>query len=87
MCGIAAIIALAGNDVPPALCGRFDAALAHRGPDASGLATYRRDGSLAPADAAELALLHRRLSIIDLDPRGNQPMVSADGRYVLVFNG
>ncbi len=30
---------------------------------------------------------HRRLSIIDLSDRANQPMVSADGRYVLVFNG
>jgi asparagine synthase (glutamine-hydrolysing) len=87
MCGLAAIIALPGNRVPPALCTRFDAALAHRGPDASGLATYRRDGSPVPADAAEVALLHRRLSIIDLDPRANQPMASSDGRYVLVFNG
>ena len=87
MCGIAAIIALAGNDVPPALCGRFDAALAHRGPDASGLATFRRDGTPCAGDAAEVALIHRRLSIIDLDPRANQPMASADGRYVLVFNG
>ena len=87
MCGIAAIIALGDNRVPPALCRSFDVALAHRGPDASGLATYRRDGSPAPTDAAELALLHRRLSIIDLDPRANQPMTSADGRYVLIFNG
>ena len=87
MCGIAAIIALGDNRVPPALCRSFDVALAHRGPDASGLATYRRGGSPAPTDAAELALLHRRLSIIDLDPRANQPMASADGRYVLVFNG
>ena len=38
-------------------------------------------------DAAEVALIHRRLSIIDLDPRANQPMASADGRYVIVFNG
>jgi asparagine synthase (glutamine-hydrolysing) len=87
MCGIAAIIALPGNRVPPVLCTRFDAVLAHRGPDASGLATYRRDGSPVAAEAAEVALLHRRLSIIDLDPRANQPMTSADGRYVLVFNG
>jgi asparagine synthase (glutamine-hydrolysing) len=87
MCGIAAVIALNGNTVPPALCVRFDASLAHRGPDASGLATYRRDGSPAAAEAAEVALLHRRLSIIDLDPRANQPMPSPDGRYVLVFNG
>ena len=30
---------------------------------------------------------HRRLSIIDLDPRSNQPMTSADGRLVITFNG
>jgi asparagine synthase (glutamine-hydrolysing) len=87
MCGIAAIIAFSGSRVPPALCARFDAALAHRGPDAGGLATYARDASVAPAEAADIALLHRRLSIIDLDPRANQPMASTDGRYVLVFNG
>ena len=45
MCGIAAVIATADNLVPPALCARLDAALAHRGPDASGLATFRRDGT------------------------------------------
>jgi asparagine synthase (glutamine-hydrolysing) len=87
MCGLAAIIGFPGNRIPPALCARFDQALAHRGPDASGLATYQRDGSPVAADAAEVALLHRRLSIIDLDPRANQPMASADGRYVVVFNG
>ena len=32
-------------------------------------------------------LVFRRLSILDLSPAGHQPMVSADGRYVLVFNG
>ena len=87
MCGIAAVIATADNIVPPALCARIDAALAHRGPDASGLATFRRDGTPVAPDAAEIALIHRRLSIIDLDPRANQPMASADGRYVIVFNG
>jgi asparagine synthase (glutamine-hydrolysing) len=87
MCGIAAVIATADNNVPPALCARLDAALAHRGPDASGLATFRRDGARVASEAAEVALIHRRLSIIDLDPRANQPMASADGRYVIVFNG
>jgi asparagine synthase (glutamine-hydrolysing) len=87
MCGIAAVIATADNTVSPALCARLDAALAHRGPDASGLATFRRDGTPVAPDAAEVALIHRRLSIIDLDPRSNQPMTSADGRYVIVFNG
>ena len=49
------------------LYARFDAALAHRGPDASGRATYLRDGAPCGPDAAELVLLHRRLAIIDLD--------------------
>ena len=52
--------------------------IAHRGPDDSG----------AWVDAeAGVGLGHRRLSIVDLSPEGHQPMTSADGRYVLVFNG
>ncbi len=35
----------------------------------------------------QLILAHRRLSILDLDPRASQPMLSSDGRYVMVFNG
>jgi asparagine synthase (glutamine-hydrolysing) len=49
--------------------------IAHRGPDAAG---EWREG--------EVFLGHRRLSIIDL-ASGAQPMQSADGRYVVVFNG
>lgn len=48
----------------------------HRGPDAGG--EYLDDW---------VGLGHRRLSIIDLSPLGNQPMYSADGRYLIVFNG
>jgi len=48
----------------------------HRGPDASG--EYLD---------SEMGLAHRRLSIVDLSPLGNQPMHSPDGRYVIVFNG
>src|SRR5262245_47083076 len=81
------MLALRGHRVPAEFCRRFDAALAHRGPDAAGLATYLRDGSPSPPEAAELALVHRRLSIIDLDARANQPMTSPDGRYVVIFNG
>ncbi len=47
-----------------------------RGPDAEGL--WAGEG---------VVLGHRRLAIIDLDSRSNQPMIFADGRYVLVFNG
>ena len=52
--------------------------LAHRGPDDSGVWTD---------SAAGVALAHRRLSILDLSVAGHQPMVSASGRYVIVFNG
>lgn len=51
-------------------------AVAHRGPDGEG---HWIEGNVA--------LGHRRLSIIDLSPAGHQPMVSADGRYVLTYNG
>lgn len=48
----------------------------HRGPDAAGQYID-----------AEIALGHRRLSIIDVSEQGNQPLYSADGNLVLVFNG
>jgi asparagine synthase (glutamine-hydrolysing) len=50
--------------------------LNHRGPDASG---YIRTGNYQ--------LGHKRLKIIDLDNRSNQPFYSRDGRYALIFNG
>jgi asparagine synthase (glutamine-hydrolysing) len=52
--------------------------LAHRGPDDS--------GTWVEAESA-VAFAFRRLSILDVSPEGHQPMVSASGRYVLVFNG
>jgi asparagine synthase (glutamine-hydrolysing) len=53
-------------------------ALAHRGPDAFG---EWND------PVAGVGLAHRRLSILDLSPEGGQPMLSACGRYAVVFNG
>lgn len=53
-------------------------AIIHRGPDDEGLWVD------APAG---LALAQRRLSIIDLSHAGHQPMISACGRYVMVYNG
>jgi asparagine synthase (glutamine-hydrolysing) len=52
--------------------------LAHRGPD--------RGAAWVDADAG-LAFGHRRLAIVDLSPAGDQPMVSACGRYVIAYNG
>ena len=52
------------------------AALAHRGPDHTGLMV--REG---------LGLVHTRLSLIDLDSRAHQPYIGDSDRYVLVYNG
>ena len=81
MCGIAGLIdrSLAGNR--SALEARAKAmadAIAYRGPDGSGV--------WSSADAG-VALAHRRLAIIDLTVAGAQPMVSADGRWVISYNG
>ena len=50
---------------------------------------YERAGARCEGlwEGEAVVLGHRRLAIIDLDSRSNQPMLSADGRYALVFNG
>lgn len=50
----------------------------HRGPDDSGV---------WHDDSAQVAMVHRRLSILDLSPAGHQPMLSTSSRFVIVFNG
>lgn len=75
MCGIAGIYHF---DRSPAEYGvnAMTARMAARGPDAEGV--WSGEG---------VVLGHRRLAILDLDARANQPMVSGCGRYVIVFNG
>jgi asparagine synthase (glutamine-hydrolysing) len=73
MCGIAGFVGGGGRADLERMAGR----LAHRGPDAEGFHILEDRG---------IHLAHRRLSIIDLEG-GAQPMVSADGRTVVVFNG
>lgn len=76
MCGIAGILKFDGVAVDRDDLRRMTDAIAHRGPDSEG--QWIRDN---------VGLGHRRLSIIDLSASANQPMVSEDGRMVIVFNG
>ncbi len=81
MCGITGFIdptAQINSDSLQAIVERMTRTLRHRGPDDS--------GSWVDASAG-IALGHQRLAILDLSPEGHQPMISANGRYVLVFNG
>jgi len=79
MCGLAGVVARSGfSERHVAILERMTAAIAHRGPDGQGLWTDPQGGA---------GLGHRRLSIIDLSSNGDQPMASADGRYMLVLNG
>lgn len=76
MCGFVAIRSLTGKQPDVDLLGRMSDLLRHRGPD---------DGGIFTENAVGLGF--RRLSILDLAPSGHQPMVSADGRHVIAFNG
>ncbi|MFW5973317.1 MAG: asparagine synthase (glutamine-hydrolyzing) [Bacteroidota bacterium] len=78
MCGIAAIYSYRGRPVDDAELHASRDQMRSRGPDGEGLWL---------SDDRQVALGHRRLSIIDLSPAGSQPMHSSDGRYVIVFNG
>ena len=81
MCGIVAFLD-PGRTVAPArydaIAGAMADRLAHRGPDGRGVWSDPRAG---------IALGFRRLAVLDLSPAGRQPMHSADGRLVMVFNG
>src|SRR5258708_11932870 len=77
MCGVVGFIT-SKNLVTSELVTEMASALAHRGPDDSGVWVDQDAG---------IALGHRRLSIVDLSPNGHQPMRSRCGRYVIAFNG
>jgi asparagine synthase (glutamine-hydrolysing) len=80
MCGIAGVWRFAGVSAEElaAQARAMTDAIAYRGPDGDG---HWSD------PAAGVALGHRRLAIIDLTPSGLQPMTSADGRFVITYNG
>jgi asparagine synthase (glutamine-hydrolysing) len=74
MCGIAGAVGVASIERVQAMSD----AIAHRGPDDSGVFFDATTG---------VALGHRRLSIIDLSSCGHQPMPYMGGRYQLIYNG
>lgn len=90
MCGIAGVI---GSGVAVDALERALDALGHRGPDDQGWLLWSRDrtttgGARDAIDGrGQVALLHARLSILDLSAHGHQPMSTADGRHHLIFNG
>ena len=78
MCGIWVSAGKLNNDGRTVASNALDL-VRHRGPDAVGIWTL--------SDNSPVVIGHRRLAIIDLDTRANQPMTSGDGRYVITFNG
>lgn len=76
MCGIAGIATRTGAPPDEGLLRRMSGALVHRGPDGEGVWA-----------APGIGLAHRRLSIIDLDSRANQPMEDAHRGLRIIYNG
>jgi asparagine synthase (glutamine-hydrolysing) len=81
MCGIAGLwdpeVSRSEGETARLIAGLTEP-LAHRGPDSAG---HWFD------HPAGLAFGHRRLSIVDLSAEGDQPMISASGRHVIITNG
>ena len=81
MCGFCGFLAESESRTPAGpedVARRMADTIAHRGPDGDGVWADK---------AAGIALGHRRLAIVDLSPLGRQPMLSADGRWVIAYNG
>ena len=77
MCGIAGILNFDNSNVNPEIANVIKSSLEHRGPDFSKVDYINEN----------VAIIHSRLAIIDLDDRSNQPMFSEDKRFSIVFNG
>jgi asparagine synthase (glutamine-hydrolysing) len=76
MCGINGYIGFTSKNEGLSTIHSMNDALKHRGPDNLGI--WNND---------KVAFGHARLSIIDLSDSANQPFISADGNYTIIFNG
>jgi asparagine synthase (glutamine-hydrolysing) len=76
MCGIVGVFNLNGEPFALNNLKQMAETIAHRGPDGDG---YFVDN--------QIGLAHKRLAILDVSPKGAQPMTSKDGNWVITFNG
>lgn len=76
MCGILGVFNLNGKPFKMTPLVEMAKELSHRGPDDEG---FFLNGNIG--------LAHKRLSILDPSPKGQQPMTSKDGKWIIVFNG
>lgn len=76
MCGIVGYINPYSKPCSKNVLKEMTNSISHRGPDGEGFWIKNN-----------VAIGHRRLSVIDLSTAGKQPMVSRDGRFVLTYNG
>ena len=76
MCGICGVFNVNGEPVSHSLIRSMTEVMIHRGPDDEGRFID-----------VNIALGHRRLSILDPSPAGHQPMLTSDGQVALVYNG
>jgi asparagine synthase (glutamine-hydrolysing) len=88
MCGIVALFKRTDLGQPLSLARAMSDRVAHRGPNGAGLVGLKGDAVIRFAESTvwQVALAHRRLSIIDKSPAAAQPMVYR-GRYWLTYNG
>ena len=76
MCGIVGVYSLDGSRFSRENIKRMNDMLSHRGPDSEGILVEKN-----------VALGHKRLSILDISSAGDQPMTSKNGKWTIVFNG
>ena len=89
MCGLAGIVTRDGIDAR--VLDALGSTLAHRGPDGASFLRWHQGAQLLAQPEAggsaqdTVGLAHRRLSIIDLTPTGDQPMIDASGELALIY--
>ena len=76
MCGIVGLVDFKRDNISQANLREMSKCLKHRGPDAEAIWIEQNVG-----------FGHTRLAILDLSSEANQPMISADSRYVITYNG